>query len=54
MGSSQGGVNIEEVAAENPDAIIKEPVDIVAGLRKDQAMNVAKAMGFSDSSQDQV
>uniref|UniRef100_A0A8C0F2H8 Succinate-CoA ligase ADP-forming subunit beta n=1 Tax=Bubo bubo TaxID=30461 RepID=A0A8C0F2H8_BUBBB len=29
IGSSQGGVNIEDVAAENPDAIIKEPIDIV-------------------------
>ncbi|GFO47446.1 succinate--coa ligase [ADP-forming] subunit beta, mitochondrial [Plakobranchus ocellatus] len=54
VGSSQGGVNIEEVAAENPSAIIKEPVDIATGLRKDQALYVAKEMGFSDSSQDQA
>ncbi|KAK3730215.1 hypothetical protein RRG08_034960 [Elysia crispata] len=54
VGSSQGGVNIEEVAAENPDAIIKEPVDIATGLRKEQALNVAKEMGFSDSSQEQA
>jgi succinyl-CoA synthetase beta subunit len=31
IASAQGGVNIEEVAAENPDAIIKEPIDIIKG-----------------------
>lgn len=40
IGSSQGGVNIEDVAAENPDAIIKEPVDIVEGIKKEQAVRV--------------
>ncbi|KAL7826025.1 hypothetical protein SRHO_G00337630 [Serrasalmus rhombeus] len=49
IGSSQGGVNIEDVAAENPDAIVKEPIDIVEGIKKDQAVNVAKKMGFPDS-----
>ena len=29
--STQGGMNIEDVARENPDAIIKVPVDINAG-----------------------
>lgn len=32
IASSQGGVNIEEVAAENPQAIIYEPVDITVGM----------------------
>ena len=50
VGSSQGGVNIEEVAAENPNAIIKEPVDIITGITKEQAMYVAKEMGFSEGS----
>lgn len=40
IGSSQGGVNIEDVAAENPDAIVKEPVDIVEGIKKEQAVKV--------------
>jgi Succinyl-CoA synthetase, beta subunit len=31
IASSQGGVNIEEVAAENPSAILYEPVDITVG-----------------------
>jgi succinyl-CoA synthetase beta subunit len=54
VGSSQGGVNIEEVAAENPSAIIKEPVDIVSGITKEQAVYVAKEMGFSEGSIDKV
>lgn len=31
VGSSQGGVNIEEVARTSPDAIIKDAVDIMDG-----------------------
>ncbi|XP_062978821.1 succinate--CoA ligase [ADP-forming] subunit beta, mitochondrial-like [Elgaria multicarinata webbii] len=46
IGSSQGGVNIEEVAAEDPAAIVKEPVDIVEGIRKEQALALAQRMGF--------
>lgn len=48
IASSQGGVNIEEVAAENPDAIIYEPIDINKGLSKDQAMKIARAVGLDD------
>uniref|UniRef100_A0A665TSB7 Succinate--CoA ligase [ADP-forming] subunit beta, mitochondrial n=1 Tax=Echeneis naucrates TaxID=173247 RepID=A0A665TSB7_ECHNA len=46
IGSSQGGVNIEDVAAENPDAIVKEPIDIAEGIKMEQAVKVAKEMGF--------
>ncbi|EHB13846.1 Succinyl-CoA ligase [ADP-forming] subunit beta, mitochondrial [Heterocephalus glaber] len=45
-GSSQGGVNIEDVAAETPDAIVKEPVDIVEGIKKEQAVHLGQKMGF--------
>lgn len=48
IASSQGGVNIEEVAAENPDAIVYEPIDIKAGLQKAQAMAIAKKVGLED------
>jgi succinyl-CoA synthetase beta subunit len=44
--SSQGGGNIEEIAAENPLAIIKEPIDIVSGLTKEQALRLAGRLGF--------
>lgn len=48
IASSQGGVNIEEVAAENPDAIVYEPIDIKAGLQKAQAVAIAKKVGLED------
>ncbi|MEM8739220.1 MAG: ADP-forming succinate--CoA ligase subunit beta [Planctomycetota bacterium] len=46
MGSAEGGMDIEEVAANTPDKIIKEPIDPVAGLQGYQARKVAFAMGF--------
>ncbi|KAF2894433.1 hypothetical protein ILUMI_11740 [Ignelater luminosus] len=46
IASSQGGVNIEEVAAENPSAILYEPIDIVEGLTKEQALKVATKVGL--------
>ncbi|XP_051877030.1 succinate--CoA ligase [ADP-forming] subunit beta, mitochondrial-like [Pristis pectinata] len=46
IGSSHGGVNIEDVAAETPDAIIKEPVDIMEGIKGEQAVKVAQQMDF--------
>lgn len=48
IASSQGGVNIEEVAAENPDAIVYEPIDINKGLSKEQAMKIARTVGLDD------
>jgi succinyl-CoA synthetase beta subunit len=41
MASSEGGVEIEIVARENPDAIIKEHVDPLLGLRGYQITNIA-------------
>lgn len=46
IASSQGGVNIEEVAAENPDAIIYEPIDVIKGLTVEQAESVAVKVGL--------
>lgn len=54
VGSSQGGMNIEEVARDNPQAIIKEPVDITTGLTREQAVNLAADMGFDAASIDQA
>ncbi|XP_075235430.1 succinyl-coenzyme A synthetase beta subunit, ADP-forming [Lycorma delicatula] len=48
IASSQGGVNIEEVAAENPEAITYEPIDITKGLSKEQAVNIAVKVGLSE------
>ncbi|XP_058832438.1 succinate--CoA ligase [ADP-forming] subunit beta, mitochondrial [Topomyia yanbarensis] len=52
IASSQGGVNIEEVAAENPDAIVYEPIDINTGLQKAQALAIAKKVGLADNAEE--
>ena len=31
VASSEGGMNIEDVAKKNPDSIIKDPVDVTTG-----------------------
>ena len=46
IASSEGGVNIEEVAERNPDAIVKTPIDITQGLSLATA-KVAKQKGKS-------
>lgn len=53
IASSQGGVNIEEVAAESPEAILYEPIDIVTGLTKEQAVKIAERVGLGNVS-DQI
>ncbi len=46
MASSEGGVDIEEVAASTPEKIVKVPVDPFLGLREYQARWLAKAIGL--------
>jgi len=46
MASSQGGVEIEKVAAENPEAIIREYVDVSAGLSPFQYRRLAYALNL--------
>jgi succinyl-CoA synthetase beta subunit len=48
VASNQGGMNIEEVAAKDPDAIITTPISFEKGLSKEQAMDVAKKLGFKN------
>jgi len=48
VGSSQGGMDIEGVAAENPNAIITDKIDITQGVSKEQALKFAKSIGFGD------
>jgi succinyl-CoA synthetase beta subunit len=54
LASSQGGINIEEVAVESPELLLAEPVDILTGLHPDQAVKVATFMGFEGERIDQV
>jgi len=46
MASAQGGVEIEEVAAKDPRAILKESVDPVVGFRPYQARKLAFGLGL--------
>lgn len=46
MASTEGGMNIEDVAAETPEKIIKEWVDPMMGLQPFQARKVAFALGL--------
>jgi len=47
MGSSEGGVEIEEVAARSPEKILKEQVDPATGLLAFQASRMALGLGLS-------
>ncbi|CCE61597.1 hypothetical protein TPHA_0A05220 [Tetrapisispora phaffii CBS 4417] len=44
----EGGMNIEEVAKRNPDAIKKYHIDPSVGVTDQIAMDVSKALGFSE------
>jgi len=46
MACAQGGMEIEEVAARQPDALHIEPVDPLLGLRPFQARRIAYALGL--------
>ena len=46
MGSPEGGVEIEEVAAKSPEKIIKEHVDISLGVQPYQCRKIAYFMGL--------
>lgn len=43
---AEGGVEIEQVAHERPDAIIRQPIDQLAGLHPFQARRVGLALGL--------
>ena len=46
IASTEGGVNIEEVAEKHPDKIIRVPVHPLLGLQQHQARSIAAALGF--------
>ena len=49
VASTEGGVEIEAVAAKSPDKIIREPIDPLAGLQPYQARKLAKQLGFESA-----
>uniref|UniRef100_A0A8D0XSJ6 Succinate--CoA ligase [GDP-forming] subunit beta, mitochondrial n=1 Tax=Sus scrofa TaxID=9823 RepID=A0A8D0XSJ6_PIG len=54
VGSPQGGVDIEEVAASNPELIFKEQIDIIEGIKDSQAQRMAENLGFLGPLQNQA
>ncbi|EJU01123.1 succinate-CoA ligase [Dacryopinax primogenitus] len=50
VASASGGMNIEDVAKENPEAIITTPIDFKNGLSDEVALGVAKKLGFKTES----
>lgn len=48
IASSKGGVNIEEVAAKSPEAVIYEPIDITKGFTKEIAEWILRRVGITD------
>jgi len=47
IGSKTGGTSIEDIAAADPTAIIKQPVDIMDGISSETASTMATEMGFT-------
>ncbi len=49
VASTEGGVEIETVAAKSPEKIIREQIDPLAGLQSFQTRKLAKQLGFESS-----
>ena len=49
VASTEGGVEIEAVAAKSPEKIIREPIDPLAGLQPFQTRKLAKQLSFEPS-----
>src|SRR5437016_9480042 len=49
VASTEGGVEIETVAAKSPEKIIREPIDPLAGLQPFKTRKLARQLGFEQS-----
>ncbi|KAI7834732.1 adp-forming, beta subunit of succinate-CoA ligase [Kickxella alabastrina] len=54
VASSQGGVDIETVAEESPEAIFKLPIDINKGLSLESAQGLADQLGFVGNAREEA
>ncbi|MGZ6869383.1 MAG: ADP-forming succinate--CoA ligase subunit beta [Frankiaceae bacterium] len=54
MASSEGGMEIEVVAAERPEALVRVPVSILNGVDDAQAREIAQATNLPDSALDEA
>lgn len=46
IASAEGGMEIEKVAEENPDAIARQPVDLAVGVRPYMCLGIAEKLGI--------
>ena len=54
MASREGGVEIEQLAVERPEALARVPVDALEGIDEAKAREIAEKGGFPDEVRDQV
>jgi succinyl-CoA synthetase beta subunit len=54
IASAAGGVDIEELAADNPQGIIKFPVNFQTGINSFTASEIAKKIGYSGNQLEQL
>jgi succinyl-CoA synthetase beta subunit len=54
MASKEGGVEIEQLAVERPDALARIPVDAIAGIDAAKAREIVDAAGFADDTKDAI
>merc|ERR1712106_498822 len=54
IASTEGGVNIEEIAESNPDAIQTFPIDIIGGLSKELALEITVKLHIPEEDQEEV
>jgi succinyl-CoA synthetase beta subunit len=50
VASAEGGMNIEDVARREPEAIITTPISFDKGLSKAEAIGIAQKLGFKTES----
>jgi succinyl-CoA synthetase beta subunit len=54
MASTEGGIDIEQLAVERPEALAKVPIDAIVGVDDAKATEIVDAAGFAADVRDQV
>eukprot|EP01094_Clydonella_sp_ATCC50884_P015671 TRINITY_DN26293_c0_g1_i1.p1 TRINITY_DN26293_c0_g1~~TRINITY_DN26293_c0_g1_i1.p1 ORF type:complete len:440 (+),score=183.04 TRINITY_DN26293_c0_g1_i1:116-1435(+) len=54
LASAQGGMGIEELAATNPEALVRHAIDIHKGISDAEALDVAKQLKFNEEMQEEA
>jgi succinyl-CoA synthetase beta subunit len=54
MASKEGGMDIEQLAVERPEALARFPVDPIVGIDEAKAREIVDAAGFGDDVKDEI